>query len=163
MSKVLVLNSDYSPLNVTTLSRGFTLVNQGKAEIIRRGDIDIITTIGSFVRPIIIRLLNYIRFRPKVIRVTRKRLLKRDNNSCQYCGTTKHLTIDHIIPKSRGGKNTWSNLVTCCLRCNSNKGDRTPDEANMKLRNKPYEPSIFSSVIHDDVGLVWEDFKQNFR
>lgn len=159
MGSVLVLNSDYSPLNVTTLQRGFVLVDKGKAEIIKKGDSDIITSVGNFIRPLVIRLLNYIKFRPKTIKVNRKRIFKRDGNTCQYCGTRKNLTIDHVIPRSRGGLNTWKNMVTCCSRCNLTKGDKTPEEAGMKLISVPYEPNIFSSVISDEIENVWNDLK----
>jgi len=162
MGTVLVLNSDYSPLNVTTLQRGFVLVDKGKAEVIKKGDNDIVTTIGNFVRPLVIRLLNYIKFRPKSIKVNRKRIFKRDGNICQYCDSKKNLTIDHVIPRSRGGKNTWKNMVTCCYRCNLNKGNKTPEEAGMKLKNQPYEPTIFSSVIGDEIEHIWNDFKRSF-
>jgi len=163
MNNVLVLNSDYSPLNITSLQRGFVLVDKGKAEIVKKGEKDIVTTIGNFVRPVIIRLLDYIRYRPTNLKVNRKRIFKRDKSTCQYCGSKKHLTIDHVMPRSRGGENTWTNLVTCCSRCNVYKGNRTPKEANMKLLNKPYEPSIFSPVLYDDAGRIWEDFKKSFR
>lgn len=163
MNNVLVLNSDYSPLNITSLQRGFVLVDKGKAEIVKKGEKDIVTTIGNFVRPVIIRLLDYIRYRPTNLKVNRKRIFKRDKSTCQYCGSKKHLTIDHVMPRSRGGENTWTNLVTCCSRCNVYKGNRTPKEANMKLLNRPYEPSIFSSVLYDDAGKIWEDFKKSFK
>jgi len=162
MSNVLVLNADYSPLNITSLHRGFVLVDKGKAEILKKGEEDIITSIGNFVRPIIIRLLNYIRFRPKNLKVNRKRIFKRDNNTCQYCGSKKHLTIDHVMPRSRGGGNTWTNLVTSCSPCNVKKGNRTPEEAKMKLMNKPHEPSIFSYVWYEDAERIWTDFKMSF-
>ena len=126
METVLVLNSDYSPLNVTTLRRGFVLVDKGKAEILKKGDEDIITTIGNFVRPLVIRLLNYVRYRSKGVKVSRKRVFRRDGHECGYCGSKKNLTLDHILPKSRGGLNTWENMVTCCSRCNSLKDNRTP-------------------------------------
>jgi len=115
MDKVLVLNSDFTPLNVTSLRRGFILVQKGRAEVLKKGD-DIVTTIGNFVRPVIIRLLNFVRFRPTNLSVSRKRLFKRDNHQCGYCSSQKNLTIDHVIPKSRGGSNGWNNLVTCCSR-----------------------------------------------
>jgi hypothetical protein len=162
MNNVLVLNSDYSPLNVTSLRKGFILVNKGKAEIIQKGEEDIVTTIGNFVRPVIIRLLNYIKFRPSQLKVSRKRIFKRDKYTCQYCGNKKNLTLDHVMPRSRGGKNSWTNMVTCCSRCNSKKGNKTPEEANMRLITKPYEPYVFSSVLFDDVENIWEDFKVSF-
>ena len=76
MNNVLVLNSDYSPLNITSLQRGFVLVDKGKAEVVKKGEKDIVTSIGNFTRPVIIRLLNFIRYRPKNIKVSRKRILK---------------------------------------------------------------------------------------
>ena len=88
---------------------------------------------------------------------------KRDKSTCQYCGSKKHLTIDHVMPRSRGGGNTWKNLVACCSRCNVYKGNKTPREAGMKLMNKPYEPSVFSSVFYEDAEDIWNDFKQSFR
>lgn len=161
MDRVLVLNSDFSPLNVTSLRRGFILVQKGKAEVLQKGK-DIITTVGNFVRPSIIRLLSYVKFRPSSIRVTRKRLFKRDDYSCLYCDSKKNLTIDHILPKSRGGNNSWSNLATCCNRCNTLKNNKTPEEAGMKLRHKPYVPSLFSKVVDKYVEITWEDFKDEF-
>jgi CRISPR/Cas system Type II protein with McrA/HNH and RuvC-like nuclease domain len=161
MDKVLVLNSDFTPLNVTSLRRGFNLVQKGRAEVLKKGD-DIVTTIGNFVRPIIIRLLNFVRFRPNNLSVSRKRLFKRDNFQCGYCGSQKNLTIDHVIPKSRGGSNGWNNLVTCCSRCNSLKGDKTPEDAGMKLRFKPTVPNIFSRVVDENVEKVWNEFDYTF-
>jgi len=163
MDKVLVLNSDYSPLNITTLTRGFVLVSKGKAEVVKKGENDIITSIGNYVRPVIIRLLEYIKYRPRISKVSRRRIFQRDNHTCQYCGTKRNLTIDHILPRSRGGGNSWQNLTTSCSRCNSLKGDRTPSEANMKLLSKPYEPSIFSDVLYQGIGKVWEDFTESFK
>jgi 5-methylcytosine-specific restriction endonuclease McrA len=162
MDRVLVLNSDYTPLNVTTIRRGFILVIKGKAEVLREDTQKIITTVGEFVRPLVIRLLNYVRFSSSPLKLNRKRLYRRDDGQCVYCGNKKGLTIDHVLPKSRGGKNTWTNLVTCCSPCNIKKGNRTPEEAGMKLRKKPYEPSIFSFVLSSDVEELWEDFQIAF-
>ena len=162
MDRVLVLNSDYTPLNVTDLRRGFILVSKGKAEIVKEDTKKIITTIGEFVRPLIIRLVNYVRFRRGAIKVGRRRIFKRDSYQCGYCGSGKNLTIDHIIPRSRGGDNSWKNLVTSCGRCNNNKGDKTPEEAGMKLRTRVYEPTIFSAVISKDVEEIWNNFKNGF-
>ena len=162
MDRVLVLNSDYTPLNVTTIRRGFILVIKGKAEVLREDTQKIVTTVGEFVRPLVIRLLNYVRFASSPLKLNRKRLYRRDNNQCVYCGSKKNLTIDHVLPKSRGGKNTWANLVTCCNSCNIKKGNRTPEEVGMKLRQKPYEPSIFSFVLSSDVEELWEDFQIAF-
>jgi len=162
MDRVLVLNSDYTPLNVTDVRRGFILVSKGKAEIVKEDVNKIITTIGEFVRPLIIRLVNYVKFRRGVIKVGRRRIFKRDNYQCGYCGSSKNLTIDHIIPRSRGGDNSWKNLVTSCGRCNNDKGDKTPEEAGMKIKTRVYEPTIFSAVISKDVEEIWNSFKNGF-
>jgi 5-methylcytosine-specific restriction endonuclease McrA len=162
MDKVLVLNSDYTPLNVTSVYRGFNLVNNGKAEILKSGETPLKSGSVEFLRPIIIRLLNYVKFRIGKLKINRQRLYKRDNHECTYCGSKKNLTIDHIIPKSKGGQNTWMNLITCCSSCNRLKDDRTPEEANMKMRFKPFEPNIFSEIVNSSVGPIWKDFKSNF-
>ena len=74
----------------------------------------------------------------------------------------KNLTIDHIIPRSRGGKNTWKNLVTCCSRCNVTKGNKTPNEWGVKLINRPHEPSVFSSLLYEEAEVIWDDFRKGF-
>ena len=133
MSSVLVLNYDYTPLNITSTRRGYVLVDKGKAEIIKSDENPIVAGYKSYVRPLIIRLLSYIRFNPKNIKVNRTRIYKRDNHECAYCGSKKQLTLDHIIPKSRGGGNDWNNLITCCFKCNLKKGNRTPEESRSTL------------------------------
>jgi len=161
MDRVLVLNSDYTPLNVTDTRRGFILVMKGKAEIVKEDVNKIVTTIGEFVKPLIIRLVNYVRFRRNAIKVGRRRVMKRDGYQCGYCGSKKNLTIDHIIPKCKGGDNSWGNLVTCCNKCNNLKDDKTPEEVGLKLKTKPYEPTIFSAVISEEVEVIWTNFKDN--
>ena len=141
MTQVLVLNSDFTPHNVTSLRRGFILVEKGKAEVLQKGA-DIITTVGNFVRPLVIRLLNYVRYRPKGIGITRKRIFRRDGFECCYCGSHRNLTVDHVIPKSKGGKTSWTNLVTACNRCNVLKGDKTLEQAGMHLQMEPFVPSL---------------------
>jgi 5-methylcytosine-specific restriction endonuclease McrA len=162
MDKVLVLNSDYTPINITTVYKGFNLVSRGKAEILKSSDVPLKSGTFEFVRPLIIRLLNYVKFRLHKLKINRNRLYKRDGHECTYCGSKRNLTIDHIIPKSRGGENTWLNLITCCSSCNRMKDDRTPEEANMKMRFAPYEPNIFSEIINSSVEPIWRDFKNNF-
>ena len=160
MSKVLVLNFDYTPLNVTSLQRGFVLVDKGKAEVIKSDDSPIYTTYTSYVRPLIIRLLKYINFRGRGFRVNRRGVFRRDKYECVYCGSNKELTIDHVIPRSRGGKNSWTNLVTCCQKCNLKKGNKTPDEARMSLKIKPVEPSYVSESV--TISDAWEEMKKTF-
>lgn len=162
MDKVLVLNADYSPLNVTTLHRGFNLVFTGKAEIVKSSDNLIVTDKKSYERPVIIRLLNYVRYVYRRLRVNRHKIYKRDGHKCVYCGNSKQLTIDHLIPKSKGGKNTWENLVTCCFRCNVKKGDKTIEQAGLKLLKKPYEPDIFIEAMNTTLEKVWIEYKNSF-
>ena len=158
MESVLVLNADYTPINTTTLLSGFVLVNKGKAEILKGGEKPILTSIGEFVRPIIIRLLNYVKFRPVKSRISRYKIYKRDNHECVYCGTKQDLSIDHVIPKSRGGDNTWANLVTCCKKCNSRKGNRTPEEANMKFIKKVEVPKTFCGIFTVEAERIYNEF-----
>jgi 5-methylcytosine-specific restriction endonuclease McrA len=162
MDKVLVLNADYSPLNVTTLHRGFNLVFTGKAEIVKSSDNLIVTDKKSYERPVIIRLLNYVRYVYRRLRVNRHKIYKRDGHKCVYCGNSKQLTIDHLIPKSKGGKNTWENLVTCCSKCNVKKGDKTIEQAGLKLLKKPYEPDIFIEAMNTTLEKVWIEYKNSF-
>jgi CRISPR/Cas system Type II protein with McrA/HNH and RuvC-like nuclease domain len=160
MSTVLVLNYDYTPLNVTSVRRGFVLVDKGKAEVIKSDENPIVTGYSVHVRPVIIRLLKYIKYQVRKLRANRARIYKRDNHECVYCGSKKDLTLDHVIPKSRGGGNEWTNLVTSCFKCNLKKGNRTPDEAKMFLKQKPYVPTL----INDNATLqkVWNDYQKSF-
>lgn len=160
MSSVLVLNFDYTPLNVTTIKRGFVLVDKGKAEILKSDDNPIVGGYKTYVRPIIIRLLKYIKYHSRTLRANRNRIYKRDGHQCVYCGSNKNLTLDHVFPKSRGGKNEWTNLVTSCFKCNLKKADRTPEEAKMVMRQKPYAPTL----VNENVTLsnVWNDFQKSF-
>jgi CRISPR/Cas system Type II protein with McrA/HNH and RuvC-like nuclease domain len=160
MQDILVLNFDYSPLSVTTFQRGFKLVYKGKAEIIRSEESPIISGIKKYVKPLIIRLLKYIKYQQKSYRANRARIYKRDNYECVYCGSNKSLTLDHVIPKSKGGKNTWENLVTSCFKCNLKKGDKSLEEVKMKMRHQPYVPNI----INENFALVsvWNDFQKSF-
>lgn len=160
MDNVLVLNYDFTPLNVTSFKRGFILVNKGKAEIIKSDSNPIVTEVKKYVRPLIIRLLNYINFYKKILPPTRNRIYKRDNHECVYCGSKKQLTLDHVIPKSRGGSNNWENLVTSCFKCNSKKSNMTPDEAKMKLRYKPFVPN--TNVDNQQLSQLWSEYKLSF-
>lgn len=159
MATVLVLNYDYTPLNVTSVHRGFVLVDKGKAEIVKSDDNPIVAGYKTYVRPLVIRLLKYIRHFTRTLRPNRNRIYKRDGHSCVYCGSSKNLTLDHVIPKSRGGTNDWTNLVTSCFKCNLKKADRTPEEARMVMRQKPYIPTLIGDV---NMTKIWEDFNNSF-
>lgn len=140
--RVLVLNNDFTPISVTNLERGFKLVYKGKAEILEHDEENpIVTDQKVYKRPFVIRLLKYIVLPFKKLKPTRENIFKRDGNKCLYCENNKNLTIDHVIPRSRGGGNTWENLATCCSPCNVKKGDRTLEESGMKLIYSPFKPS----------------------
>ncbi len=160
MDKVLVLNSDYTPINVTTVIRGYVLVLKGKAEILKSADKPIKSGKTNVPKPLVIRLLSYVRFRMKVLKINRHRIFRRDNHECVYCGSKKQLTLDHVIPKSRGGGNEWTNLVTCCFKCNLKKGNKTPEEAKMTMKVKPYVPSLLNE--NGLLNKVWNDYQQSF-
>ena len=128
--------------------------------ILKTSQNPIITGMSELIRPLIIRLLNYIKFNPKNIKVNRTRVYKRDNYECVYCGSKKQLTLDHVIPKSRGGANTWENLVTSCFKCNLKKADRTPEEARMVMSQKPFAPTIANENV--TLSKIWNDFQKSF-
>lgn len=144
MESVLVLNFDYTPLNITTIQRGVILVHKGKAEVVKEHENPITSGYKNYVRPLVIRLLSYINFFTRKNNPNRNKIYKRDNYSCLYCGSTKSLTLDHVIPKSRGGSNEWTNLATSCIKCNLKKANRTPEEAKMVLKYKPYKPDLIN-------------------
>ncbi len=139
MGKVLVLNASYEPLNITNWKRAVVLLIKGKAEQLEYNEHKSITR--TFPFPTVIRLRYYVKVPYKDMPLTRRNVLERDKNLCQYCNYKgDELTIDHIIPKSRGGKDTWENLVAACVRCNIKKGNRTPKEAEMPLAKSPRKP-----------------------
>lgn len=139
--RTLVLNAGYEPLAVVSFRRALILVLNNKATIVERQEDDPVWSPGAkFDRPAVIVLRNYVKL-PMTRRapVTRRGVLRRDSNRCGYCG--KHAsTIDHILPRSRGGANSWENLVACCLRCNNEKSDNTPAEMAWSLNTTPSAP-----------------------
>jgi 5-methylcytosine-specific restriction endonuclease McrA len=138
LSKVLVLNASYEPLNICSWRRAVVLILKGKAESIEHNGKMLSDT---FSLPTVIRLRNYVKIPYKEISLSRRNVLHRDNYTCQYCGERRHdLTIDHILPRSKGGIDTWENVVAACLKCNVKKGDRTPNQANMHLLTTPRRP-----------------------
>lgn len=160
MSTVLVLNYDYTPLNVTSIRRGFVLVDKGKAEVVKSDESPIVAGYKTYVRPLIIRLLKYIKHHVRNIRASRARIYKRDNYECVYCGSKKELTLDHVVPKSKGGGNEWTNLVTSCFKCNLKKGSKTPEEAKLTMKHKPFAPTIVSE--NSSVQKVWNEYQKSF-
>jgi 5-methylcytosine-specific restriction endonuclease McrA len=138
--RTLVLNAGFEPLAVVSFRRAVVLVLAGKATIIADTGESLHSAQLELPRPAVILLARYVRvpYR-RAVPVTRRGVLRRDAHRCGYCGRAA-ATIDHIVPRSRGGSDTWANLVACCLRCNGVKGDRTPDEMGWKLRVRPHAP-----------------------
>ena len=159
MSKVLVLNASYEPLNITSWRRAVVLLLKGKAEQLEHNGHYIYS---DFPLPTVIRLRQYIRIPYKEIPLTRRNVLERDRHTCQYCNLKgEHLTLDHVIPRSRGGGDAWENLVAACVRCNVKKGNRTPKEASMPLLCKPRKP--YSSLHFELVKMTQGNSNQEWR
>ncbi len=136
--KVLVLNATHLPINITSWRRAMVLLYKGKALGIEFNGAMIN---DKFRLPEIIKLSQYVPLPYIEVVLSRKNIYLRDNHTCQYCGKTGgNLTIDHVIPKSKGGKETWDNMVVCCAKCNNRKGDSTLKEAGIKLKFNPYKP-----------------------
>jgi hypothetical protein len=157
---VLVLNRVFQPVQLTTAKRAFVLLYGGAAHALDdageeydfelwrslpvREDDDSVPIIGGALRvPRVLHLHRYDRTPRVTVRLTRRNLMFRDQHQCQYCGKqppVRDLNIDHVMPRSRGGDDTWENLVTACRVCNLRKGWRTPEEANMRLQRRPFRP-----------------------
>jgi 5-methylcytosine-specific restriction endonuclease McrA len=157
---VLVLNRLFQPVQLTTVKRAFVLLYGEAAVAIDevgeeyafeewralpvRGDDDVLPIVGGELRvPRVLHLRRYDRTPRVTVRLTRRNLMFRDAHQCQYCGKQpplRELNIDHVVPRSRGGDDTWENLVTACRVCNLRKGWRTPEEANMRLARRPFRP-----------------------
>lgn len=137
-SKVLVLNSSCLPINICSWRRALILLLKGKADGVEDSGKKINS--GRFTLPLVIRLKGYVPVPYSGVVYARKNVFLRDNYTCQYCGRTTNLTIDHVIPRSKGGEDIWENVVTCCVRCNNKKADRTPEQEGMKLTGIPYKP-----------------------
>lgn len=139
---VLVLNATYEPLNVTSVWRACSLILSRKAEVLEAVPGQAIRSPSTTLpHPLVIRLVQYVKVpRFTARRITRRALFGRDGNTCQYCGSGTRLTLDHVVPRSRGGGSTWENVVTACAPCNLRKGDRLPHEAGMPLARPPRAP-----------------------
>jgi 5-methylcytosine-specific restriction endonuclease McrA len=160
-NRVLVLNQDNRPLMVCSVERAFILVFLNKSEMVRSANGHKLNSINrSYPMPSVIRLNRYVNAPYQGVNLTRQNIFRRDNYECQYCGTRKELTIDHVIPRARKGPDTWTNLVAACKRCNAKKGDFTPEEANMVLRRKPYKPSyaIFLKDYQHGITDEWDAY-----
>ena len=162
MGHVLVLNASYEPLNVCSVRRAHVLVFKGKAEVIEDAGKPLRSAAAEFVWPHVIRLLNYVRV-PKSFqrKISRRALFARDRWRCQYCGTDDgKLTLDHVVPRSRGGESIWENVVTSCAPCNLRKGNRTVEEAGMRLHSPPRSPApaLFVTLAAPRIPDGWHPY-----
>jgi 5-methylcytosine-specific restriction endonuclease McrA len=187
---VLVLNKLYMPIQIVRARHAFGLLCREAAEVIAiednrfeshdfdswielsalrdafpDDDHDYVRTVSVEIRvPKIIRLLVYDRLPERAVKFNRRNLYARDESRCQYCGRrfpTSELTLDHVVPRSRGGASTWTNLVCCCVACNSRKGGRLPEEAGMRLTRRPFKPRrspLIRLRIRDEKYRSWRHF-----
>ena len=145
---VLVLNASYEPINVCAARRALVLVLKGVAATEETSAHPVHSSRRTMELPSVIRLLEYRRIPHQTRALSRKNILMRDRYTCQYCHKmmpSSEMTLDHVIPRSRAGESAWENLVACCHHCNNRKGNRTPDEAGMKLARQPRPFSLHTS------------------
>lgn len=160
---VLVLNQSYEPLHVCRVRRAIVLIYENKAEMLENGHGHLHTANLDIPVPSVIRLALMVRRPPRKERkLTRFEIFKRDRYKCQYCGReSKQLTLDHVMPRFRGGEHTWENVVSACVNCNRIKAGRTPREARMKLLNEPAPPKhngLFYIPVHQQVRIEWRKY-----
>lgn len=158
--RVLVLNQSYEPLTICSPKKALVLLYLTKAELIAENKSRAVHTVTkNFDFPSIIKLSEYKRIPYRQVEISRKNIFRRDGHRCQYCGTkSSPMTIDHVVPKSKGGKDTWENLVTACFKCNNRKGDVSPAEAGLKLRSDPSKPN-FILYLHQKLGNIDDNWK----
>ncbi len=161
---VLVLNASYEPLNIVSVKRAIVLLLKEKAELVEAAASKVRAERLVLDWPLVIRLVAYVPLPRRLpLPLSRRTVLARDMYTCQYCGSQPgraELTVDHILPRSRGGLNNWENVVTACGPCNRRKGNRTPEEAGMRLLSTPTRPRFIAVVLlgepqaHD----VWQKY-----
>lgn len=157
MEQTLVLNATYEPLKIVDWQRAITLWVQGKCEIVETHDREVRAVTFTFKLPSVVRLLRFVRVRQRkdFVPFTRANIYVRDNHECQYCGgafKSEDLTFDHVIPVAQGGRKSWDNIVTACVPCNRRKGNRTPQEAGVRLLRAPRKPAP-SPIFRVTLGL----------
>lgn len=189
-AQVLVLNQVWMAVRIIRAPRAFSLIYRDLAEVIHVGDdsyagydfdrwadlsarrygfvadgYDWVKTVRLRIAvPKVIRLLGYDRLPQQGVKLNRRNIFARDRNTCQYCGKqypTSELSLDHLVPRSRGGHSTWQNLVCCCVNCNAKKGGRTPHQAHMTLVRKPFKPQrnpVISLRLGSDKYACWQQF-----
>jgi 5-methylcytosine-specific restriction endonuclease McrA len=167
MHHTLLLNAGFEPLRVVSWQRAFILIFQNKVEILEEYTSSVNTVNRSFKIPAVIKLRRWVNLKKQVpvIRFSRANLYARDEHRCQYCYkifTEKELTMDHVKPSVRGGKRTWENIVTACIKCNQKKSDKSPEEAGMKLLTRPrvptWLPGFYNTLQTRSAHSLWEPY-----
>ena len=159
---MLVLNATYEPINVCTVRRATVLLLKEKAEVIEIGSQTLHWANGSLAKPVVIRLITYVKI-PRDThkrKITRRAVFARDGWACQYCGARSNLTVDHVIPRSKGGPSTWENIVASCAPCNRRKGDMLPQKVGMHPRQAPRvpHPQVFIHVASPTIPAAWRQW-----
>ncbi len=159
---MLVLNATFEPINVCSVRRAVVLMLKEKAELIEHGRWELRSERASLSRPMVIRLVSYVRVPRDAHRrkITRRAVFARDGWACQYCGSRSNLTVDHVIPRCKGGTSSWENIVSSCAPCNRRKGDRLPRQANMHPYRTPSTPraEIFIHVASPTIPAAWRAY-----
>ncbi|MCA9665735.1 MAG: HNH endonuclease [Myxococcales bacterium] len=165
MERTLLLSQGYEPISVISWKKAICLFTLGKVEVIETYERDIRSVSLVFKMPAVVRLLRKFRRHKKQVKFSRQNVLARDRWACQYCGTKppiNELTYDHVVPRSRGGKTCWENIVTACVSCNAQKANRTPRQAGMSLRKAPVRPAwvpIFTiQLSRSSMPDAWRDY-----
>ncbi len=159
---MLVLNATYEPINVCTVRRAVVLLLKAKAEVIEQSERQLHSTSMSMTRPAVIRLVTYVKVPRDTHRrkITRRAVFARDDWTCQYCGSRAQLTVDHVVPRSKGGDSSWNNIVAACAPCNRRKGDSSPRQAGMALARAPRTPNpdVFIQVASPTIPATWRQY-----
>lgn len=166
-SRTLVLDFAWRPHRITSCRRAINLLLKGKAEMIEAYDEEIRAMTFSIKLPAVIRLVRKVLgFRTNFVKFSRINVMARDNFSCQYCGAKRkshELQFEHVIPRCQGGRTTWENIVMACRNCNMQKGNKTPEQAGMRLRRAPVKPKSAPEILirlefGNSVPEAWRSF-----
>ena len=159
---MLVLNATYEPINVCSVRRAVVLLLKDKAELLERGGWELHSENATLARPVVIRLVSYVHVPRDAHRrkITRRAVFARDEWTCQYCGSRSNLTVDHVVPRSKGGSSSWDNIVASCAPCNRRKGNTMLRHSGMELRKLPSTPSphVFIQVASPTIPAAWKTY-----
>src|SRR5436309_6572743 len=162
VGRVLVLNATFEPINVCTVRRAVVLLLKEKAEMIEHAEWELHSATSTMARPMVIRLVSYVRIPRDTHRrkITRRAVFARDDWTCQYCGARSNLTVDHVVPRSKGGGSSWDNIVASCAPCNRRKGNSLPRQVGMRLLKQPRTPSphVFIHVASPTIPTAWQQY-----